>query len=52
MKQEQVYMVAVLTSKTVSLSPGQMGRKDTLPIRNNAPLGPYGRTMPGTLWWP
>ena len=21
-------------------------------IRKNAPLGPYSRTMPRTLWWP
>ena len=26
--------------------------RDTSLIRNSAPLGPYGRTMPGALWWP
>jgi hypothetical protein len=35
-----------------SLSFGVSGPyRDTLLIRNSAPLGPYSRTMPRALWW-
>ena len=27
------------------------GYRDTSLIRNSAPLGPYSRTMPRTVWW-
>ena len=30
---------------------GHVIYRGTSPIRNSAPLGPYSRTMPRSLWW-
>jgi len=39
-------MLAMFSAKTPAVA-----YRGTSLIRNNAPLGPYSRTMPRALWW-